>query len=232
MHQELFPSMITSNVTDAQHPRKAALLLHSLNQGDRQWLLQQLTSEQRAQMSALLVELNDLGIPVEPSFIAGTLHGHGNPERAQDKINPTALALEDAPLTLEQLGRADPAFVFDIMADEPISLVACLLAIKDWTWQDEFLARFCEEKQRAIRSCLDQTRIQRETNSTAAGQTLREQFLALIGQRLSLHSEVPRRVDPYTNRRKLSSYIGTRFAEFRRALMSRDNLRSASRQRQ
>lgn len=53
--------------------RRAALTLHALHADDRNWVLSQLGSPQRAELEALLTELTELGIPRDPELVSTAL---------------------------------------------------------------------------------------------------------------------------------------------------------------
>lgn len=52
--------------------RRLALRLYSLHANDRDWLLRQLESEPKAQLTALLDEIREIGLEVDPQLLALT----------------------------------------------------------------------------------------------------------------------------------------------------------------
>lgn len=104
--------------------RQAALALHGLPEADRAWMLGQLAEPQRVQVSRLLAELAELGIPREPIPI------------------PVAAPAPMRPGLREALHRESPDFV------------AALLAAEPWPWKAAYLASLPRARRAAISSRL------------------------------------------------------------------------------
>ena len=116
--------------------RSAALTLHALDAGDRQWLLEGLSEPQRRVLLPLLEELRALGIPGDPSLLRD-LH-------AEDGAHTPAPAWPQA------LGPAEVATLARVLGDEPLGLTRALLAIRDWSWAPQLLAAMDEGRRRQL----------------------------------------------------------------------------------
>jgi hypothetical protein len=108
--------------------RKAALVLHALDAGDRRWMLQRLPPPQRDLVLPLLDELAQLGLPAERVLVEEVLGGiralHASP-------------VEDGP----SLAGASAEDVAVLLEGEPEALVGKLLSLRTWPWKDAFIAQ-------------------------------------------------------------------------------------------
>jgi hypothetical protein len=116
--------------------RRAALTVHALPQGDRAWMLASLSPADRESLSGLLAELDELGIPPDPSLLGGVPADSGKPE---DESGQWPEALDDAGVSALQR----------VLAREPSSVTRALLSLRAWTWRTRLLAvldtRTCAE---------------------------------------------------------------------------------------
>jgi hypothetical protein len=108
--------------------RRAALLLHTVSAADRSWLLAQLSPAERGALEPLLAELRELGIPADRDML--------------DELGDVSSA---APVPLATpaprgLFAADGRIVAQVLAAEPVDLVARLLACKAWPWREAVLS--------------------------------------------------------------------------------------------
>lgn len=101
--------------------RQSALLLHGLSKPDQRWLLSQLPESDRLILSQHLAELKQLGIPAEPALL--------------DKATGARAASAAGPLHAAAL-----PMVQQMLADEPVWMVAQVLALAEWPWRDALLA--------------------------------------------------------------------------------------------
>lgn len=101
--------------------RRAALLLHALTAADRDWVLGALAPSRRAELQALMGELQELGIAPESEMVGRWLEPERHP--------------------LDDLGGRDLARLARTLAGEPPVLVARLLAARRWRWREALLAR-------------------------------------------------------------------------------------------
>ena len=114
--------------------RRAALLLHAMAPADRDWVLTRLPANGRAGLETLLRELGELGIPRDSALLEQvvTVKAHA----AEPNLDaPDRAALFTA------IAAADPARLAIVLRDEPVDLVAMLLAARDWTWRGFRAAR-------------------------------------------------------------------------------------------
>lgn len=101
--------------------RQSALLLHGLQQPDRDWILARLPHSQRMVLQEHLQELRELGIPADPQLAQAAGAG-----------------ATDSPAATLRL--ADAGDMQLVLAGEPAWLLRQLLAMEDWPWRDAWLA--------------------------------------------------------------------------------------------
>jgi len=142
--------------------RSGALLLHAVDDDDRQWLLAQLAPPQRAAMDALLQDLALLGIAPDRALIDDVLN---SPRRTAAPLAPE-----------EVLARASAGRLARLLADEPDGLVAALLR-RDWPWKDGLLRRLEPIRRRRLR----------EAGAAAQrrGRALEQALIDAVAQRLA-----------------------------------------------
>lgn len=124
--------------------RRSALLLHSLQSPDRDWMLSQMVPDQRGTLQKLLLELGELGIPRDQSLLEQTLAGLASLAVA------TAVASKDDPIFL--LENASVAAIANVLKDEAPQVVARLLACRKWPWSSALLMELGPLKRRQIES--------------------------------------------------------------------------------
>ena len=103
---------------------QSALLLHAVSETDRHWILKHLPETDQRILNNHLKELQQLGIPVDPS-LAG--------------IASQYVAGSDE-MDLLQLANAN--HIRALLADEPVWMVRQILALEAWPWKQDFLALF------------------------------------------------------------------------------------------
>lgn len=103
--------------------RKAALLLHSLSEADRAWMLTRLGPSQRAALQPLLAELRSLRVP-------------GQPELVRTQILERSREVGRQSLTSIAASR-----VRQLLACEPAGFVAQALKVGPSSWSDDFQLR-------------------------------------------------------------------------------------------
>ncbi len=114
--------------------RRAALLLHTVSANDRDWLLAQLSADERRLMDPLLAELRDLGIPIERELLAEVAGG------GADEVGG--------------LAGADPALVARVLAAEPLDLIARVFALGPWSWSGAVLTAMSPVRREQLRDRL------------------------------------------------------------------------------
>jgi hypothetical protein len=133
--------------------RQAALLLHAMPMSDRAWLLEQLPREQRLQLTPLVEELQELGIPQDRVLVEQTLAAqeHGQSDMDGPPVDARVKApLPDSQRLLAQLDSAGCSELADVLRDEPPMLIARLLLLGPWPWEHELLGHFGVIKRRQI----------------------------------------------------------------------------------
>ncbi|MES2933120.1 MAG: hypothetical protein V4805_06500 [Pseudomonadota bacterium] len=111
--------------------RQSALLLHGIQKRDQSWILARLAEEDQHIVRKHLAELHSLGIPVDPTLIDAATSGASA---------PTFIApLQQGGLT-DLVARASAVHMHALLADEPVWLVRHVLALDQWSWQQDFLA--------------------------------------------------------------------------------------------
>jgi len=108
----------------ATSPRRAALLVHAMPAGDRDWLLGSLAPHHRVELELLLDELRELGIPPDEAVLHEILAA-----QAQAPARPAG-AVE----RLEKLAPQQVAALAQLLQREPPQLAATLLGLHSWPW--------------------------------------------------------------------------------------------------
>lgn len=119
--------------------RKAALLLHTLCESDRDWLLQQLDETSRQELQLLLHELKDLGIPESPELLEGL-----KPEPASDSQPQTIDNLK------RMLAKVPADVISRVVAKEPAAFLSMLLKMHDWPWRNGVLSLLGASRRRQV----------------------------------------------------------------------------------
>lgn len=146
MSQQLF----ASETGDERHPQRAAhhaaLVVHAMSESDRHWVLAQLPPAQRTALQGLLAELRDLGIPADPELLRNVV-GNAKPAPSEPAWVDHAATQAHAPIR-----HASPVALVMLLAAEPPELVARLLAMQDWPWEQAVLEKLGDEQRRAIQA--------------------------------------------------------------------------------
>ena len=124
--------------SDAASPlRKAAMLLHSMAQPDRRWMLERVDAAQRARLEALLEELRALEFPIDAALVRESLG------------SDTTAAIAPVVPTMDLSNwSADEAL--EVLQPEPDDLIALLLRAGDWPWAGELRTHLGAERLRAV----------------------------------------------------------------------------------
>ncbi|OWQ46385.1 hypothetical protein CDL60_12935 [Roseateles noduli] len=161
---------------NASGARQAALLMHTLGEADRRWMLGQLDPAARAEAEQLLVELATLGVPSDPALLDAVLtratrnvsgngngngNGSGNDHGARSATTASTSAA-GADLPLARLAQATVPEMVALLQNEPDALIACLLQHgrrapaggdgqgADWAWRTGLLDRLGPARRRRI----------------------------------------------------------------------------------
>lgn len=124
--------------------RHAALLLHAMAPADRNWMLDALPPQERAELVPLLAELETLGIERDPALIDAATSGSeaGEPSSSLsfhgiDEAQYPAAMSDEA--MLRALDARQVLALAEVFRTEPAGLVAEWLSIADWPWRDGLL---------------------------------------------------------------------------------------------
>ncbi|WP_116138494.1 hypothetical protein [Trinickia diaoshuihuensis] len=130
--------------------RKAALLLHTLSDADRNWMFEQLPAQQRRRLLDLVDELRELGIPGSPALL-DAMKDDSAAERPPAPL-PDTDSWEGWCAVIE---RAGPSAVWPMLRTEPEPLIARVLALRDWSWAPA-IAQWLDPLQRTtVRALLE-----------------------------------------------------------------------------
>lgn len=162
--------------------RKAALLLHSVSLADRQWLLGRMDTSQRAQLSSLIEEIDALGIPADRTLLHDVLElPRGLTDSLVEPENTERL--DDLEHLLRVIDAAAPAWLAQILRDEPVELIASLLEMHEWSWRHAMLGQLGVVKRRQIE---DLSMSHRVSASVPPAPALRTFLLSAIAKRLEV----------------------------------------------
>lgn len=170
--------------------RRAALAMHALREGDRVWILGQLPPAQREQLEGLLAELKSLAIPASPALVQEMLAAApvatAKPSAAAPKARPDAWSSQ-----LDAIAQLEAAQLAHLVQAEPAGLIAQLLNIQHWPWQEALLEQLGVVKRRRVEEVLDTLRRRlRPRVPEALNRTLVAALLARA------QAEVPRPAQP------------------------------------
>lgn len=118
--------------------RQAALLLHTLDEKDRRWMLEQLPAAARSETERLLADLQALGMPSDPSLLDAVLS-------ASSQQPPKTSAGRG-----HRLDAAEAVQVARVLRSEPDGLIARLLQHSSWSWHDAVLDELGPSRRRRI----------------------------------------------------------------------------------
>lgn len=156
--------------------RRAALLLHAMAPVDRDWVLAQLPASGRMRLETLLRELVELGIPNDPALLK-QVAAAGMPAAEPTLEGPLDEPGAEPPFAA--VAAADPARLAVVLRDEPVDLVAMLLAAGDWTWRDAFMRQIGPLRARQVAE-----RLAARWRGCRPGSALEQALLAAVARRL------------------------------------------------
>jgi len=125
--------------------RQAALLLHTMPESDRGWLLQQLPPSQRAGTEQLLAELVALGIPADPALLNQVLAQAAQPGRVPSSQEERLI---------HRLGELPSRSIGAVLQSESDGLVARVLRLAPWPWREALLDHLGPTRRRRIQEHL------------------------------------------------------------------------------
>lgn len=112
-----------SRTTAGEGARQAALALHSMEDADREWLLEQLPEDQRLHLWGLLEELVELGIA----------------RRGMEPTRRSVAAVEAVDPRRAKIASCDVGQIVQLLRHEPSGLVDRVIALGPWPWQEAVL---------------------------------------------------------------------------------------------
>ncbi|MEN9864922.1 MAG: hypothetical protein RL748_512 [Pseudomonadota bacterium] len=122
--------------------RRTAVVLHGLQAQDRQWMLAELPGADQAIVRSHLAELEALGFQPGPDVLAAV----------QDLAASVAMTADAAVVSdVSGLQHATLQQMQTLLQDEPAALVARLLALQNWPWQEALLAALPAPQRQRIR---------------------------------------------------------------------------------
>ncbi|HVE52859.1 MAG TPA: hypothetical protein VNB23_05705 [Ramlibacter sp.] len=146
--------------------RRAALMVHALAAADRQWLLEQLGTQERTQLQGMLSELQVLGIPASRSLVHDALAAAAtaSPALTPIRTRPAPVPIVQPTVEAAETAAADSPFqqhcaalrafsvepLVAVLQHEPTHLIAHLLRIEEWPWRQRFLEHLGETRRRAV----------------------------------------------------------------------------------
>lgn len=181
--------------------RSAALLLHALSKSDRQWLLQQLRSEDCTILAPMLEELRQMGIPADRALVRELLGDAAAPDKsalsafsaAVERPLPLVSSGNSEADCIDRLVKEDPVALAAVLRPEPAQLIAHLLLLQDWPWRTQVLMRLGPAIRGRVESAVMEMR--------GAGASVR----TASAMRASLLKHVCARVDSVTAKAQLAN---------------------------
>jgi hypothetical protein len=126
--------------------RRAALVLHTLQESDRDWLLTQFDADEKRLLLELLSELNSLGIPADKALLEQTIADVSQRSSTFDSgkepfsaIDADTLEGAEERRKRDVLDDVHPGKMAHMLKDEPIELVARFMAFHTWSWRETTL---------------------------------------------------------------------------------------------
>lgn len=145
--------------------RQITLKLHALHVVDRDWVLGQLPEKVRRPISALLKELNALGI-------------RSIPEAVDSSGFPISSVQLDVAL-IREIDKLDSATVFALLDDLPVRQKALLFHAYQWRWASTLWNRLADGERRRLVKTMEAMTLVRP----AAMASVLASFLALVQER-------------------------------------------------
>lgn len=186
--------------------RKAALLLHSLPQSDRLWLIARLPKVEQGVVRGLLGELEGLGIPADRELLGEVL----DPKHERPVPSPRGEHGAPSPVTrhegerradVEVLERASLADLVRLLREEPSGLIAQLLLVRPWPWGRDLVKQLAPLKRHQVE---DLVRRQAGSSRTAceasleSGALLRARIVSIVASRLARPAATEARREGYS----------------------------------
>ncbi|ODB95129.1 hypothetical protein A3197_17340 [Candidatus Thiodiazotropha endoloripes] len=135
--------------------RKAALYLHGLNESDRDWLLNSLTSSERNILNEKLLELSELGIPEGTAWLPEiTINTTSNDEADNESEYTRAI---------DAINSADHESVFKLLDHLPVEMVVLVLNLSIWSWRQAYISTQYIKKRKVVLHAIEKPFVKRKT---------------------------------------------------------------------
>lgn len=146
--------------------RQSALLLHAMQHGDRQWVLERLPADERNQVAPLLEELEALGIPRNRDLLQTAITQSAAPV---ESTAPSDSPESEAAFMLRSLDSIPPherapawTRLCAVLKEEPAGLIAQMLQLHDWSWKESALKAITPRKRARVLDLTGQLAQQRQ----------------------------------------------------------------------
>lgn len=127
--------------------RRTALVLYSLSEQDRTWLLERLPASTRTVLAPLLQELRELGFPTQsdllPSLVPPLDASHAAAKASDAEIQESAQPIA-------QLSLSPPRAIQAVLCNERDDFIAEILCLAVWPWEASVLAQMPVQRQLRI----------------------------------------------------------------------------------
>lgn len=122
--------------------RKVALCLYSLNETDRNWLINKLPENTVSGIKYLLEELKITGIPSNENWVAQLFSYTSTHQETRSKEQ----------LIINRINNSDIGKIFNLLKDEPVHVIAIIMSHESWIWRKKVIRKFSKR----IRSEIEQ----------------------------------------------------------------------------
>ncbi|MBT9503771.1 MAG: hypothetical protein IV092_21190 [Burkholderiaceae bacterium] len=167
-------------MAETQGMRRSALLLHSVGADDQDWLLDRLADQQQSALRGLLAELDHLGIPSQPDLLREALPA--TPAASPVPVDP-------AQALIRRLSALSVDRVEGLLREEPIDVIARLLAMAPWPWEAALMQRIPALKQQGVQE--HRPSWTAEYAASLAPRRVDQALLRALLQRADEHPAVP-----------------------------------------
>lgn len=152
--------------------RMAALYLHGLEESDRDWLLNSLSTNERYLLNEKLLELTELGIPQGTAWLPEiTIDQANKDEESKEKLESQDL--------IDAVNAANHETVFKLLDNLPVELVVLILNLNVWSWRQTYISKQYLKKRKAILQALEKPcALRKQKVQNALLQSLSKQLLS------------------------------------------------------
>lgn len=130
--------------------RHLALVLHSLHEEDRLWLIEHVDASTKNTVDQYLRELADLGIPRDSNLVNEWLNEYQQSTSEKNEF--------EGDETTRFVNCQNAALMFSLLKDEPIPCLVATLKLRNWRWESEFIGLFDLLARRELQTSLAASR--------------------------------------------------------------------------